>query len=226
MNYHLRNIRSFVLRAGRITKRQRYALDNYWNKYGIEFSRSELDLVKLFNRQAPMILDIGTGTGDTTAFLAGKYPENNYLAVEVHEPGIGNLLGKIEENNLTNIKIIKHDVIEVLQYQVPCNSLDIIYIFFPDPWPKKKHHKRRLINQNFLDLVGDRLKHNGRVFLATDWKDYAEHMITTLDTHSRFNNICGSGRFAPRPYWLPVTKFEKRGQKLNHDVWNLIYSVS
>ena len=226
MDYQLRHIRSFVLRTGRLTKRQQYALNNYWNKYGTEFSQSELDLVNLFNRRSPMILDIGTGTGDTTAFLASKYPENNYLAVEVHEPGIGNLLGKIEENKLTNIKIIKHDVVEVLQYQVPSNSLDIIYIFFPDPWPKKKHHKRRLINHAFLDLIGNRLKRNGRLFLATDWKDYAEHMITTIDMHSKFTNLCGCGRFSPRPCWLPVTRFEKRGQNLEHKIRNLIYSVS
>jgi len=221
----LRHIRSYVLRAGRLTKSQQYALNNYWRKYGVDFTQTKLNLDHLFKRRAPKILDIGTGMGETTTSIAAKHPENDYLAVEVHTPGIGNLLKQIETNNLSNIKIINHDVIEVIQNQLLPDCLDIVYIFFPDPWPKKRHHKRRLINQDFLECITSKLKSNAKIFLATDWEDYAEHILATFEANPKFINLAGKGQYSPRPYWRPITKFEQRGQKLNHYVWNFAYSI-
>jgi tRNA (guanine-N7-)-methyltransferase len=226
MENTLRHIRSYVLRAGRLTKSQQNALNSHWRKHGVDFTQTKLNLNHLFKRHAPKILDIGTGMGETTTLIAAKHPENDYLAVEVHKPGIGNLLKQIKTNNLSNIKIFNHDVIEVLQHQIPSNCLDSVYIFFPDPWPKKRHHKRRLINQDFLECITSKLRSNARIFLATDWEDYAEHMLATFEANSKFINLAGTGQFSPRPHWRPITKFEQRGQKLNHCVWNFAYSIS
>lgn len=205
-------------REGRMTESQRQAIQDYWDQYGIEFDHVKLDLDKVFQRSAPRILDIGTGMGDTTTTLAGEYPENDYLAVEVHRPGIGSLLRQVATKNLTNIRVSNHDVIEVLQYQIPANSLDLVYIFFPDPWPKKRHHKRRIINSSFLDLLKPCFKSHARIFIATDWQDYAEHILEVFSGDNEFINLAGSGNFSPRPHWRPMTKFEKRGHTLEYRV--------
>lgn len=220
----MRNIRSYVRREGRITQGQRNALDNYWDNYGVKFSHEKIDLDILFNRRASKILDIGAGMGDTIVALATACPENDYLAVEVHRPGIGSLLRQIETRQLNNVRVFDHDVIDVLTYQIPDNSLDIVYIFFPDPWPKKRHHKRRLINHQFLDCLKNCLKANARIFIATDWKDYARHIIDVFETSPCFINLAGTGRYSPRPHWRPDTKFEKRGKKLDHYVWDLVFA--
>jgi len=164
--------------------------------------------------------------GDTTTSMAFANPENDYLAIEVHRPGIGSLLRQIEINNLSNIRIIAHDVVDVLQFQLPANCLDIVYIFFPDPWPKKRHHKRRLINHNFLESLKIKLKSNARLFLATDWQDYAEHILKTFETSPGFINLAGKYNFAPRPIWRPITRFEKKGYRLDHGVWDFVFSYS
>ena len=224
MNHPVRHIRSYVLRQGRITDGQQQALEKYWGKYGIDFHETSLDLDAVFHRPAPKILDIGSGMGDTTAALAQQHPENDYLAVEVHRPGVGSLLRQIELNNLTNIRVSNHDVVEVLQYQVPQNSLDAVYIFFPDPWPKKRHHKRRLVNGPFLQVLGERLKGNARIFIATDWADYAEQIMHVFRQAPDYFNLAGRDRLAPRPHWLPRTRFEQRGHNHHHNIWNLIFA--
>ena len=201
-----------------MTDAQRQAIEKYWPVYGVEFIKSQLDLDLLFQRTAPKILDIGTGMGEVTASLAKAHPDNDYLAVEVHRPGVGSLIRRIVHDGLTNIRISNHDVTDVLCYQIPANSLDVIYIFFPDPWPKKRHHKRRLVNMEFLNLLKKSLKDNGRVFIATDWQDYAEHILETFSGDRDFINLAGTGRCAPRPHWRPGTKFEKRGQKLENTI--------
>lgn len=224
MNNLSRHIRSFVRREGRITESQKTALEQYWGQYGIEFDHTKIDLDNAFKRTAPKILDIGTGMGDTTTILAKKHPENDYLAVEVHRPGIGSLLRQIVNHHLSNIRISNHDVLEVLKYQIPENSLDLVYIFFPDPWPKKRHHKRRLINESFLNILGSRMKTHACLFIATDWQDYAEHILQLLEKRSDYINLAGKNNFAPRPHWRPLTKFERRGQNLEHQVRDFIYS--
>ncbi|MBI4006477.1 MAG: tRNA (guanosine(46)-N7)-methyltransferase TrmB [Gammaproteobacteria bacterium] len=217
-------IRSYVRREGRFTRAQRNAFDKYWDKYGVEFNCAKTDLDTLFNRHAPKIMDIGTGMGDATIEMATAHPENDYLAVEVHRPGVGSLLKQIETRQLNNIRVFNHDVIEILTYQIPDNSLDIVYIFFPDPWPKKRHHKRRLINHKLLDCLMNCLKANARIFIATDWEDYARHILEIFETKSGFINLSGAGRYAPRPRWRPNTKFEQKGKNLNHCVWDLVFA--
>ena len=221
-----RTIRSFVRRQSRITSGQNQALELFWHDYGLDFSCDCLDLTGLFSRSAPKILDIGSGMGETTVKLAFRYPENDYLAVEVYRPGIGNLIRQAAISKITNIKVICHDVIKVLQYQIPSNSIDTVQMFFPDPWPKKRHRKRRLVNDRFLELLKPRLKMNAAVFLATDWEDLAIHMLNTCDKDAGLINLAGKGNFSPRPVWRPQTKFEMRGSMLKHQVWDLSYCRS
>ncbi len=220
-----RTIRSYVLRQGRMTDAQVKALDELWPVYGIDPAEKTLDLNTLFNRSAPRILDIGSGMGETLIQLAARHRENDYLAVEVHRPGVGKLLDNAHKQKLTNIRVFNHDVMDVLKYQLPERSLDEAYIFFPDPWPKKRHHKRRLVNPDFLSLLLPKLKAHARLFLATDWEDLAEHMRDVCDANTRLINLAGSGHYAPRAAWRPITKFEQRGLKLGHGVWDLCYGA-
>ena len=221
-----RPVRSYVLRQGRLTSGQAYALDNYWERYGIEFSKSKLDLDRVYARTAPKILDIGVGMGNTSIALALAHPENDYLAVEVHQPGVGSLLRLAQENNINNLRIICHDVVEVLSHQLPEHIIDHVYIFFPDPWPKKRHHKRRLISSEFLSLLIPKLTSHARIFIATDWQDLAEYIIKVCDNHPGIINLAGKGNAAPRPAWRPLTKFEQRGKELQHPVLDFIYALS
>ena len=223
MSMHERSIRSFVLRQGRLTTGQTKALEQHWHKYGIDYAPELLKLNTVFQRHAPKIMDIGTGMGETLVKFAEQNTENDYLGIEVHRPGIGSLMRQAAEKKLDNIRVINHDVMEVLKYQIEDKCLDLVYLFFPDPWPKKRHHKRRLVNQDFLTLLVPKLKSNARFFLATDWQDLAEHMLYICDQNPVLVNLAGSGNFAPRPSWRPVTKFESRGRSLNHNVWDLCY---
>ena len=209
-----------------MTDAQRQAIEKHWHKYGVPFSKTLLDLDQLFQRAAPKILDIGTGMGEVTASLANTHPDNDYLAIEVHRPGVGSLIRRIVHDGLTNIRICNHDVTEVIRYQLPPDSIDMIYIFFPDPWPKKRHHKRRLFNAEFLKLLKHCLHVNGRVFIATDWQDYAKHIVHTFAGDGEFINLAGPGRCAPRPHWRPYTKFEKKGRQLAHTIRDFAYGCS
>ena len=221
----IKKIKSYVKREGRLTKSQLYGLENYWAKHGIDYNAKIINLEKVFKRYGPIILDIGVGAGESTINQAISHPENNYLAVEVHRPGIGRLLNKIEEYALTNIKIIKHDVTEVLKEQIPNRSLTQIFIFFPDPWPKKRHHKRRLINKELVRLVKKKLVMHGRLHIATDWEDYANHIREVGNNDPSLINLASCINFSPRPLWRTETRYEFRGKKLDHEVWDLCYGL-
>ncbi len=221
----IKKIKSYVKREGRLTKSQLYGLENYWAKHGIDYNAKIINLEKVFKRYGPIILDIGVGAGESTINHAISHPENNYLAVEVHRPGIGRLLNKIEEYALTNIKIMKHDVTEVLKEQIPNRSLTQIFIFFPDPWPKKRHHKRRLINKELIRLVKKKLVMHGRLHIATDWEDYANHIREVGNNDPSLINLASCNNFSPRPLWRTETRYEFRGKKLDHEVWDLCYGL-
>jgi len=189
--------------------------------YSIPFEEKLLDLDSIFGRSAPTFLEIGFGMGETTAAIAKAHPEYNYIGVEVHTPGVGGLLKQIEELKLTNLRIIQHDVVEVLQNALPAGCLDGVHIFFPDPWPKKRHHKRRLIQQEFIALLCRNLKPGGYIHAATDWKDYAEQILGVLSSEPQLTNTAAD--YAPRPQYRPLTKFEQRGLRLGHGVWDMIF---
>jgi tRNA (guanine-N7-)-methyltransferase len=189
-------------------------------RFGIPFSGETVDLAAIFGREAPKVLEIGFGMGETTARIASEHPEIDYLGVEVHSPGVGALLKRIEEHALTNIRIIQHDAVEVVRTMVPEASLAGIHVFFPDPWPKKRHHKRRLIQPGFAHLLATRLAPGGYLHVATDWQAYAEHILATLSSVGSFENPHGG--FAVRPSDRPETKFEQRGRRLGHASWDVI----
>ncbi len=220
-----RPVRSFVRREGRLTNSQKRALVELWPAYGVDFAARLLDWDTTFGRSTAgqRILEIGFGNGDALAQLALNNPANDYLGVEVHRPGVGHLLLAIEKLGLTNVRIISHDAVEVLQHQIKKNFLDCVLLFFPDPWPKKRHHKRRILQAKFVELVASRLQPGGLFHLATDWKNYAEQMLEVIEDSSLFVNEAGPAQFLERPASRPETKFERRGQRLGHEVWDLLY---
>ncbi|HCA26671.1 MAG TPA: tRNA (guanosine(46)-N7)-methyltransferase TrmB [Betaproteobacteria bacterium] len=216
-----RPIRSFVLRQGRISPAQARALDGLWPRYGVPYAEASLDLERLFGRAAPKILEIGFGMGEATAQIARAYPENDYLGVEVHGPGVGSLLKQAAAEELTNVRVIRHDAMEVVRHMLAPASLDGAHIFFPDPWHKKRHHKRRLIQPALAALLADRLKPGGYVHAATDWQDYAEHILAVFTAEPKLANAAAG--YAPRPAYRPRTKFEQRGLRLGHGVWDIVF---
>jgi tRNA (guanine-N7-)-methyltransferase len=216
-----RPIRSFVLRQGRVSNAQQRAHDNLLPVYGIPYARQLLDLDAVFGRRAPKILEIGFGMGETTAVIAASHPENDYLGIEVHTPGVGSLLKEIGEQQLTNVRIIQHDAVEVLANMIAPASFDGAHIFFPDPWPKKRHHKRRLIQPPLVSLLAGRLKPGAYLHAATDWQEYAEQILAVFAQEPLLKNTADG--FAPRPDYRPQTKFETRGLKLGHGVWDIIF---
>ena len=222
MNTTHRPIRSYVLRQGRVTAAQRRACDELLPRFGIPYSRAPLDLDGTFGRAAPKILEIGFGMGETTARIAAESPGTDYLGIEVHAPGVGSLLKQVEERALSNVRIVQHDAVEVMRDMVPPDSLAAIHVFFPDPWPKKRHHKRRLLQPDFVDLAASRLARGGRLHVATDWQEYAEHVLAVLSANARLRNTVEG--FAPRPQHRPETKFERRGVNLGHGVWDLLFT--
>jgi tRNA (guanine-N7-)-methyltransferase len=218
-----RRIRSFVLRQGRLTKGQERALEKGLPKFGIPYSPVLIDLNKQFKRaESKKVLEIGFGMGETTAKIAQTLPDCDFLAVEVHTPGVGGLLKLIEEQSLTNIRIIQHDVVEVLQHMLPDASLDGVHIFFPDPWHKKRHHKRRLIQAEFVKLLCTKLKIGGYLHVATDWQEYAEWVLEVLNAEPQLQNTAKD--YAEKPSYRPLTKFENRGIKLGHGVWDMVFT--
>jgi len=220
---HPRAIRSFVTRAGRLTEAQQRALRELWPKYGVAFDAEPLDLDALFGRRAARVVEIGFGNGEHLAALAEAHPERDHLGVEVHRPGVGRLLLAIEERGLANVRIVCHDAVAVLEEQIPPRALDEVLILFPDPWPKKRHHKRRLIQAAFVAMLAERLKPHGVLRLATDWQPYAEHMLEVLDAAPQLANLAARERFMPRPAERARTRFEARGERLGHAVWDLAY---
>ena len=218
-----RPVRSFVLRDGRLTRGQQRAFDTLWPHFGLELpDREPLELEGVFAHTQALYLEIGFGDGESLATLAERHPERNFLGIEVHRPGVGHLLLKVEQLHLENVRILRQDALEVLR-RMPPASLDGIYLFFPDPWHKKRHHKRRIVQPIFLDRAFAALKQGGRLHAATDWQDYAEHMMLVMGADPRFRNTAGAGRYTPRPEDRPTTKFERRGQRLGHDVWDLVF---
>lgn len=218
-----RRIRSFVLRQGRLTKGQARALETGFPRFGISYVPELLDLNARFNREnSKKILEIGFGMGETTAKIAQTLPECDFLAAEVHTPGVGALLKLIEESALTNIRVIQHDVVEVLQNMLTDASLDGVHIFFPDPWHKKRHHKRRLIQAEFVKLLCSKLKTGGYLHVATDWQEYAEWVLEVLSAEPLLQNTAKD--YAVKPGYRPLTKFENRGLKLGHGVWDMVFS--
>jgi tRNA (guanine-N7-)-methyltransferase len=214
-------IRSYVLRQGRFSRGQQRAYQELLPRFGLPYGQSTLDFVQLFGRAAPVIAEIGFGMGETTAEIAAHNPSNDYLAIEVHSPGVGSLLKLVEERSLTNVRIIPHDAAEVLRDMVPRDSLAGVHLFFPDPWPKKRHHKRRLLQPGFAALMAERLRPGGYLHFATDWEDYALGALEVLEATPRLRNTADG--FAPRPETRPQTKFERRGLKLGHGVWDLLF---
>ncbi|HWM65769.1 MAG TPA: tRNA (guanosine(46)-N7)-methyltransferase TrmB [Steroidobacteraceae bacterium] len=220
---HPRSIRSFVMRGGRITEAQQRALELLWPKYGIPFEPAHLDLDAAFGRTAPVTLEIGFGNGDNLAAQATAHPERNFLGIEVHRPGVGRLMLSLEEHQLPNARVICHDAVEVLTHQVAPQTLAEVVILFPDPWPKKRHHKRRLVQAPFVELVTDRLCAGGVLHFASDWQPYADAVLELLNANPRLHNISPDERFVPRPTERNPTRFEKRGERLGHDVWDLAF---
>jgi len=216
-----RPIRSFVLRQGRVTNAQRRACEELLTVYGVPFAPAPLDLDRVFGRAAPRILEIGFGMGETTATIAQAHPENDYLGIEVHTPGVGSLLKQLDDLNLKNVRIIRHDAVEVLQQMIASAALDGVHLFFPDPWPKKRHHKRRLVQAPFTALLATRMKSRAHLHAATDWEDYAQQMLQVLSAEPALENTATG--FAQRPNSRPETKFERRGLALGHRVWDLVF---
>ncbi len=216
-----RHIRSYVLRQGRVSVAQQRAIDNLQPRFGIPYSAQPLNFRHVFGRAAPVILEIGFGMGDSTATIAQAHPENDYLALEVHTPGVGNLLKVIEAEQIRNIRIMQHDAVEVLRDMIDDNALDGVHIFFPDPWHKARHNKRRLIQSPFVAQLVRKLKPGGYIHVATDWQDYAEQVLAVLSAEPALENTAAD--YAPRPSYRPLTKFELRGLKLGHGVWDLVF---
>lgn len=219
---HPRTIRSYVIRGGRLTNSQQHALDNYWPKYGIDDIKAPLDCATLFGRQAPVVMEIGFGMGDSLLAMARSNPDKNFIGVEVHKPGVGRLLHEIDALSLSNLRIYCHDAKEILEHCIADNALDTVQIFFPDPWHKKKHNKRRLVKSEFMQLVRQKLTIGGRVHMATDWVPYAEHMMEVMSTAPGYTNAAGAGQYSTDAD-RPLTKFEKRGQRLGHAVHDLMF---
>jgi tRNA (guanine-N7-)-methyltransferase len=218
----LRPIRSFVLRQGRMSPAQLHALDALLPRYGIPFQPAPVDFDAAFGRRAPRVLEIGCGMGETTAAIAHARPDVDFIAVDVHRPGIGSLLRRIDELQLANVRVIAHDAVEVVAAMVPPASLAGIHVFFPDPWPKKRHHKRRLLKPAFVAELARRLAPGGRLHVATDWDEYAHETLAACAGEPMLVNTAGG--FAPRPDERPQTKFEARGLKLGHRVWDIIFA--
>jgi tRNA (guanine-N7-)-methyltransferase len=216
-----RAIRSFVLRQGRLTVAQERAVETLLPVFGIPYAAAMLDLDAAFGRSAPKILEIGFGMGGATAQIAQANPDKDYLGVEVHTPGVGNLLRLVQERGLTNLRVIQHDAVEVLRHMIADGSLDGVHIFFPDPWPKKRHHKRRLLQAEFVALLCRKLKSGGYLHFATDWEEYAQWALEVLQAEKRLANTAET--YAPRPEYRPLTKFEQRGLNLGHGVWDLLF---
>jgi len=215
-------IRSFIRRQGRATAGQRLALESHWHKYCL-LPQLDVDFAEAFGRRAPLIVEIGFGNGASLADMAEANPELNYLGIEVHRPGVGHLMLLLEQRGINNVRIYHHDAIEILEQKIPVDSLAGVHLFFPDPWQKRRHHKRRIVRPSFVELLNQKLVVGGYFHAATDWEHYAKHMLGILSAGEGLRNVSLSNDFCPRPAYRPLTKFENRGLGLGHGVWDLIF---
>jgi len=215
-------IRSFIRRQGRLTPGQQLALDNYWDKYCLD-PNADTNFSQVFGRDAPLFVEIGFGNGESLVRMAAANPDKDYMGIEVHKPGVGHLLMLLNQQGLNNVRIYCHDAIEIMEQKIADNSLAGVHLFFPDPWPKKKHHKRRIVRPGFVELLVRKLKPGGYFHAATDWKDYAEAMLAVLSESSELRNISPTNDYCDSPEYRPLTKFEQRGLRLGHGVWDLIF---
>ncbi len=221
----LRLIKSFVLRQGRLTKGQQQALEQGWPLYGIDPDNTLLDFQALFGNTAPVTLEIGFGNGETLAQMAQAEPARNFVGIEVHTPGVGHLLHLLLDRGINNVRVMNSDAVEIIQQRIPIASLDRVQLYFPDPWHKKRHNKRRIVQPEFVSLLASRLKPGGIFHMATDWEDYAQQMATVMQASPDFHTLAtDGGAFSPRPDFRPLTKFEQRGLRLGHGVWDLLYT--
>lgn len=216
-------IRSFIRRQGRLTQGQQYALTHHWIKFCLD-PQGAYDFVEVFGRTAPLIVEIGFGNGESLAKMAAENPGTDYIGIEVHRPGVGHLMMLLEEQGINNVRIYCHDAIDILEHKLPDASLAGVHLFFPDPWPKKKHHKRRIVRASFISLLLKKLSVGGYFHAATDWQNYAENMLEVLSADPGLINNSESGDYCQRPEYRPLTKFEQRGIRLGHGVWDLIFT--
>ena len=221
-----RTIRSFVKRAGRLTPSQQKALDELWPNYGIDYLPEALQLNTVFNNRGPLVLEIGFGNGDSLVQQAAENPDKNFIGIDVHEPGVGHCLLRARDTGIENLRLVAHDAIDVLKNQIPLDSLSRVNLYFPDPWPKKKHHKRRIVQHDFLGLIADRLSQAGTLNVATDWASYAEHIDEILTQSGRFHCTARIEHNGDQPLDRPGTKFERRGLKKGHKIWDWCFALS
>lgn len=219
---YMRKIRSFVKREGRMTPRQQTAIDTLWADFGIDYQESFIDFKKIFKNDNPVTLEIGFGMGKSLVEMAKKSPEKNFLGIEVHGPGVGACLADLGDAGITNLRLMNHDAVEVLEFMIPDSSLSTFQLYFPDPWHKARHNKRRIVQTKFMEDMRQKLVLGGVIHMATDWENYAEHMLEVLNEAALLEN-CSDGDYAERPDWRPLTKFENRGHKLGHGVWDLLF---
>ncbi|MDC9714671.1 MAG: tRNA (guanosine(46)-N7)-methyltransferase TrmB [Gammaproteobacteria bacterium] len=220
----MKKIQSFVKRSGRLTLGQKAGLTEFWVDYGVDLPEGKIDLDALFVKQQKVVLEVGFGNGDSLLEMAINTLDRNFLGIEVYEAGIGRLINEAHKRQLNNLKIIQADAVEVLTHHIENDSLDGFQLFFPDPWHKKKHHKRRIVNTDFLDILSQKIRQGGRIHMATDWEHYAVQMLDTLENHPHFKNTQNIPTYSPRPQYRPITKFERRGERLGHGVWDLIFT--
>ncbi len=218
-----RKIKSYVLRAGRVSNRQQQGLDLWLKDYELPIGDSPWNLAELFHRDADTVVEIGFGMGTSLFTMASNSPEINYVGIEVHQAGVGSLAADLHDHQLSNVRLVAHDAVEVFQTQLKAESIAGVQIFFPDPWHKKRHHKRRLIQPEFIELLTQKIKKGGFIHCATDWQEYAEHMLEVLSAVPSLRNLQAEGGYSPKPESRPLTKFEQRGERLGHGVWDLIF---
>ena len=223
---HLRRIRSFVLREGRMTPAQQRAFDTLWSRFGIDYSGTAQDLDAMFRRHAPRVMEIGFGNGEALAWASEHDLVRDFIGVEVHGPGVGRVMNSLAARDAGNVHLYRHDAVEVLEHEIAAAALAEVRIWFPDPWHKKRHHKRRLIQPGFVALLASRIAPGGLLHLATDWQEYAEHMLEVMEAAPDWQNVSGPGQYTTKPAWRVETHFERRGLKLGHGVWDLLYRRS
>lgn len=220
---HIRKVQSFILREGRLTKGQAAAIDDYWSTMGLDYQANGFDMSNLFEQEAPVVLEIGFGMGKSLVEMASKAPELNFIGIEVHKPGVGSCLYEAHMASVNNLKVMAHDAVEVLKHCIPDGSLHRLQLYFPDPWHKKRHRKRRIVQPEFTQLVRQKLAVGGVFHMATDWEDYAKQMLKVMLDAEGYKNLSTDNTYVPRPEYRPITKFEKRGENLGHGVWDLIF---